>query len=521
MISRTRWMAMLIGLLALLALSGCGPLGGSDKQAAEPTPSTSPTKAAQEGSTVPTGRMAFMGPYGPTVQVFVMNADGTGLRLVSDGETDSVFPALSPDGTKVAYSVQEAQNLDLVVTDIESGETTRLTETPDVVEMQPAWSPDGSRIAFMSNRDGTFDIFVMKADGTDVRPLVQLPDSDERMGSWSPDGQRLVFVSETDQEQAIQVVDVESGEVKELSRRAGVEANPTFSPDGTRIAFYSDRARPGEDLDLYVMDVDGSNVQPIKDDPQNLNLFPVWSPDGRWLAYTMPQGERYVVVQMLVEAGLERQVQDIDGVVTSWVASAKPLEETGFSQQDFTYQVSEAVLSQAPSKGKPDAPVVIVEFSDYQCPFCKRFAEETLPALQRYIDEGTVRLVYVDFPIDQIHPQARAAAQAAYCAAEQGGPEAYWQMHDVLFAAQDQWAGKEDVVSVLADLAERAGLDGEALRTCVESGRFAERVQQGLEEGTRLGVSGTPTFFVNGKKLVGAQSIETFEQLIAQFVQGQ
>jgi len=77
------------------------------------------------------------------------------------------------------------------------------------------------------------------------------------------------------------------------------------------------------------------------------------------------------------------------------------------------------------------------------------------------------------------------------------------------------------VVGVLADLAERAGLDGEALRTCVESGRFAERVQQGLEEGTRLGVSGTPTFFVNGKKLVGAQSIETFEQLIAQFVQGQ
>lgn len=508
-----------IGLLALvMAVVACRSSNQADEQpasSADVTPPT-PTAAPQGGDTTPTGRIAFMGPYGPSVQVFVMNADGSGLRLVSDGKVDAVFPSLSPDGTKVVYSVQQGQNLDLVVTDIESGETTRLTETPDVVELQPAWSPDGARIAFMSNRNGNFDLFVMNADGSNVQPVVQLPDSDERLGGWSPDGRSLVFVSETPEEQAIMVVEVESGDVQELTRRAGVEANPTFSPDGKRIAFYSDRGRPGEDLDLYVMDADGSNVRPLKEDPQNMNLFPVWSPDGQWVAYAMPQGERYTIVQLLVEAGLERQIPKVDGVVTSWAASAEPLEEIGFSQQDFTYEVSEAVLAQAPSKGRPDAPVVVVEFSDYQCPFCKRFVEETLPALQRYIDEGTVRFIFVDFPLDGIHPQARAAAQAAHCAAEQGGNEAYWQMHDALFARQEEWAGQEDAASVLAELANDIGLDGSAVQACIESGRFADRVQQGVNEGIRLGVNGTPTFFVNGHQLVGVQSVETFEQFIAQ-----
>ena len=84
-----------------------------------------------------------------------------------------------------------------------------------------------------------------------------------------------------------------------------------------------------------------------------------------------------------------------------------------------------------PSLGKPDAPLTLVEFSDYQCPFCRRFFEQTLPALKsKYIDAGQLRYVFRDFPLDQIHPQARQAAESVHCAAEQGK---YWEMHDLLF----------------------------------------------------------------------------------------
>ncbi|GEM_PF-746501 len=519
-----RWIGSIVLLFALVACARPGPAGEQDA-GGRATPSvavdqTPPTPVSgSTGEEMPAGRMAFMGPYGPSVQVFVMNADGSGLRLVSDGERESVFPSLSPDGTRVAYTVQVENSLDLVVTEIESGETDRLTESPEF-ELQPVWSPDGSKLAFLSNINGTFDLFVMDADGSNVRPLVQLPESDERLGGWSPDGSKIVFVSETQTEQAIMVVDVESGEVQELTRRAGVEANPTYSPDGTRIAFYSDRARPGEDLELYVMGADGSDVRPLTDDPQAPSFFPVWSPDGRWIAYAMLQGQQYVVVQRQVESGLERRISGVDGIVTSWVAADEPLADTGFTQE-YVYTLDPQVIAQFPTKGSPDAPVVIVEFSDYQCPFCKRFFDETLPALTPYIEDGTVRLVLVDFPIDNIHPQARPAAQAAYCAADQAGPEAYWRMHDVLFGRQEEWAGREDVVDVLVNFAEEQGLNGDELRTCVEENRFNDRVELGLAEGTRLGVNGTPTFFVNGRRLVGAQPFEVFAQIIEEATRGE
>ncbi|HRW03518.1 MAG TPA: thioredoxin domain-containing protein [Caldilineaceae bacterium] len=162
--------------------------------------------------------------------------------------------------------------------------------------------------------------------------------------------------------------------------------------------------------------------------------------------------------------------------------------------------------------GDPEAPVTIVEFSDYQCPFCQRFFQETKPQLDKtYIATGKVRFVYKDFPLDNIHPQARVAALAAECA---GAQDAYWGMHNRLFQGKDEWADQAQAVEVLQQYASELGLDTVSFNDCMDNQSYAAEIQADFEEGQRAGVSGTPTFYVNGQPLVGAQPFAAFVQLI-------
>jgi protein-disulfide isomerase len=177
-----------------------------------------------------------------------------------------------------------------------------------------------------------------------------------------------------------------------------------------------------------------------------------------------------------------------------------------------------ARLGDVPSLGWPAAPVTVVEFSDYQCPFCQRFFLATLPALKKgYIDTGKVRYVFRDFPLDQIHPQARKAAEAAHCAGEQGK---YWEMHDLLFGNQQALQ-----LPKLSEHARALGLDGAGFDQCLTSGTHAARVNQGLTDGHPAGVRGTPGFVVakttpgdsvEGTLVVGAQPVEVVRRLIDQ-----
>jgi protein-disulfide isomerase len=176
----------------------------------------------------------------------------------------------------------------------------------------------------------------------------------------------------------------------------------------------------------------------------------------------------------------------------------------------------------SPVKGDPNAPMTIVEYSDYQCPFCARFAAQTMPTLlQEYIDTGKAKLVFKDFPLEQIHPNAQKAAEAARCVRElAGGDEAYWAMHDALFANQEAWGGSADPSELFAGYASAAGADAAAFGECLSSGRYTEAVQADLVEGLNLGVQGTPTFFIDGQAFVGAQPIENFRQAIAMVDEG-
>ncbi len=184
---------------------------------------------------------------------------------------------------------------------------------------------------------------------------------------------------------------------------------------------------------------------------------------------------------------------------------------------------SEVVLdiAEAPSKGAKDARLVIVEFSDYQCPFCARHVRETMPEIERaYVRTGKVKYVFRDFPLEAIHPQAFHAAEAARCAGEQGK---FWEMHDRLFTYSNA-LGKEDLIAH----AEALGLNLQRFRQCLEGRRFAERVRRDLSEGRRAGVRGTPSFFVGfaepgGKVRVvrvlrGAQPYEAFRQTIEELL---
>ncbi len=164
-------------------------------------------------------------------------------------------------------------------------------------------------------------------------------------------------------------------------------------------------------------------------------------------------------------------------------------------------------------RGDPDAPVIIEEFSDFQCPFCGRFSEQTMPSLDmNQIANGDVMLIYYDFPLESIHPQAFAAANAARCAGEQGAV-AYWDMHDLLYGRMQQWSGS-DPSAVFVQFAEELELDTGEFSDCVESSRYQEQIRADLDTATGRGVRSTPSFFVNGTALVGAQPVDIFDQAI-------
>jgi protein-disulfide isomerase len=155
-------------------------------------------------------------------------------------------------------------------------------------------------------------------------------------------------------------------------------------------------------------------------------------------------------------------------------------------------------------EGSLDAPVAIVEFADFQCPFCQK-TEATLKALLSKYD-GRVKLAFLDFPLTEIHGQAEQAAEAARCAGEQAK---FWEYHDDLFADQS----KLDEVSLIAR-AHNMHLDEHAFSSCLASGKFKQDIQANRDEGIKIGVTGTPAYFVNGVFLSGALPQAEFEKVI-------
>ncbi len=164
--------------------------------------------------------------------------------------------------------------------------------------------------------------------------------------------------------------------------------------------------------------------------------------------------------------------------------------------------------------GDADAPITIVEYTDYQCPFCERHVTQTMPDIMtEFVDTGIVQYVIKDYPLDNMHPEARIAAAAARCAADQ---DAYLPMHEAIFEQQGLWSGMgpDRAMAIMSGIAAEAGMDAAVFAECLSSGKYDDVVQQNLEEGMVLGVTGTPAFFIDGYPVTGAQPIDLFRYAI-------
>jgi protein-disulfide isomerase len=178
---------------------------------------------------------------------------------------------------------------------------------------------------------------------------------------------------------------------------------------------------------------------------------------------------------------------------------------------DVTVQPSDTAGFRGYLKGSPDAPVEISEYADYQCPFCQTFATLQMPTIdERLIKTGRVRWRYRDFPLQQ-HQFARLAAHSAACADEQGK---YWEQHDRIYEGQSDWAASRDAGDHFREYAQGNGLDLGRYDECMQSGKYAGRIQASLEEGSRAGVSSTPTLLVGDRLYQGRIDSDAIRRLV-------
>ena len=160
--------------------------------------------------------------------------------------------------------------------------------------------------------------------------------------------------------------------------------------------------------------------------------------------------------------------------------------------------------------GDENAPVTMVEFTDYQCPFCKRHFDQTSSQVnQDYIESGKVRYLFRDLPLS-FHSNAKPAALAARCAGDQGK---YLEMHDALFDGQEEWStGSQD--DIFKGYAGQLGLNQGTFNSCYDNDTYGDAIDEDIALASRAGASGTPTFFINGTKVVGAQPFSAFQAAI-------
>lgn len=216
-----------------------------------------------------------------------------------------------------------------------------------------------------------------------------------------------------------------------------------------------------------------------------------------------------LVLTLLNLYGISNLNRKLDSISISGGVVAEPETKPALGTDELQQpQRIEASADDDPAKGPENAAVTIIEFSDFQCPYCARFYTQTLPQIEEnYINRGKVRLVFRDFPLS-FHQYAQKASEAAECADEQGR---FWEYHNKLFENNDAL----DTES-LKRYAEELGLDAPEFDDCLDSGKMEAEVKKDFSDGSRYGVSGTPSFFINGVNLVGAQPYSVFEQAIEQ-----
>jgi Tol biopolymer transport system component len=275
--SGTRSLLVLLSGSALLAVLG-GPVSDAAAQA------------------VGNGRIAFQSNRGPQpfcCRIVTMNPDGSDIRPLLRNFEDSWDPAWSPDGSRIAFASLRG-HFDLFTARADGSDVQRLTKDQKTRDSSPVWSPTGDELAFVSTIDGNFDIFRMDADGTNTVNLTQSPDANDcgcfapffvfAQPAFSPDGNQIAFSSDLADPGGnldVYVMNRDGSHIRRLTTNPAIDAEPDWSPDGTRLAFQSDR---DGDMEIYVMGTDGTLIGQLTLNDAT-DIQPDWSPDGTRIAF--------------------------------------------------------------------------------------------------------------------------------------------------------------------------------------------------------------------------------------------
>lgn len=214
-----------------------------------------------------------------------------------------------------------------------------------------------------------------------------------------------------------------------------------------------------------------------------------------------------IIISALILAGTIAYTQNPQQISRSQTGIGSSISQGDQKQEGSTEKFT--IGDKDHIRGDSSAPVTIVEYSDFQCPFCSRFHPTVQQILADYPDQ--VRWVYKHFPLDQIHPQARPAAEASECVFEQKGNDGFWQFADGLFENQSRLGE-----SLYKELAGDLSLNTDQFNDCVSSRKYKDKVEADYQEGIKAGVRGTPGSFVNGESIPGAVPYSTLKAAIDQ-----
>ncbi len=271
-------------------------------------------------------QIAFMSQRDGNPEIYVMDTDGGNLRRLTDNSDKDFSPSWSPDGKRIAFMSDRDGHVharhgwstyEIYVMNADGSNPQNLTNNPSD-DRNPSWSPDGERIVFSSARDEdnpqNSEIYVMDADGSNLQKLTDNP-NDDRDPSWSPDGERIVFSSARDGHvenkfgltDEIYVIDADGGNEQRLTDNRNNDWDPVWSPDGKRIAFIADRKGDLVKFDIYVMDADGGNQQKLVNN-RGWDSSPSWAPNGERIAFTSERDGNYEIYVMDADGGNQQNL---------------------------------------------------------------------------------------------------------------------------------------------------------------------------------------------------------------------
>ncbi|MGW8225192.1 MAG: DUF5050 domain-containing protein [Anaerolineales bacterium] len=299
---------LLFLVIAAIILNGCGSSGTKSSQVitstvfpptilfkpGETTTPTSKEKKTPLPSNTPTqwipisgsetGLIIYASDQDGDFEIWMMNADGSDQRQLTDNDSKDISPSWSPDGDQIAFVSDRDGNDEIYIMNADGSDVRRLTNS-EASESFPAWSPDGMQISFDADRDGNWNIYLMASNGSEPTRLTDHPGEDW-ISSWSPDGNQIVFESKRDGNYEIYMMDPDGANQRRLTDNQVQDGFPTFSPDGKEIAFTSQQ---DGNYEIYLMNADGTNQKRLTDNPAE-DSDPAWSPDGQMLSFVSHRG---------------------------------------------------------------------------------------------------------------------------------------------------------------------------------------------------------------------------------------